>query len=296
MRTLKLSRDEFRIWRENQGDGREILRKALLERNGGHSFRLMSPMARFIGTVRGENSVVSAAPMGVQNNAPSPDTCVCKAYAGTEPGKHHPVCQFRNAWENSRGINMQTVPNLNPAMAVVSQRVAAPLDTTPRVQHMMVPKEVPAHAAHMKTTQAAVASQHAPMINSAPQVVVQVPAIVALIPPEQCDCRQFTKPSGHDPKQHHVICAHFDKWRTAHPTVQSTNEVPDLDTSDTEPPQAIDFVLADLDTQEVLRTATSEEVELARVQEEKTGSPLIRIEDKIYGVVERPKSTASVAP
>ncbi len=107
MRTIKLTRDQFRTWRlnapsvvENELSDREKLKQELLEQNGGQSFRLMSPMARFIGTVRGENSVVSGAPMGTPNGVPAPESCVCKQYAGTKPGEHHAVCQFRQAWEN----------------------------------------------------------------------------------------------------------------------------------------------------------------------------------------------------
>lgn len=304
MRTIKLSREEFRTWRENHPPtsenelgGRDELKKQLLERNGGHTFKLMSPMARFIGTVRGENSTVGTAAMGVQNGAPSPESCVCKAFAGTKPGSHHDVCQFRQAWENGKGLVLNNAPqtNLNPAMNVTSQKVAAPIDTTPRVQHMQVAREVSAHQAPITTTARAVPSQSA-AAAPAVGVVVQVPAVVALIPPEQCDCRQFAKPSSADQKQHHFICQHFDKWKTAHPTPvegqASDTEKPPPPDEETMP---VDYVLVDLDSQSILRDATSEEIELARTEEAATGSPLVTLDEGVYAVIERPRAKQAVA-
>lgn len=309
MRTIKLTRDQFRIWRsnipagpENALGGRDQLKKELLATNGGQSFKLMSPMARFIGTVRGENSTVGSAPMGTPNGAPSPESCVCKQYAGTQPGEHHPVCQHRQAWENGKGIAVtQPTTNLNPAMNVVSQLVAAPLDTTPRVQHMQVPAAASTAPVSMPTTQPALTRRQAtpPVPAQATQplpagVVMQVPAVVALISPEQCDCRQFTKPTDADPKQHHFICQHYDKWKTAHPTKAEREP---SDTEKPPPPEepAVDYVLADLDTRSVLRAATSEEIEQARAEEAKSGSPLITLDEGVYAVVPQPRQTLAVA-
>lgn len=330
MRTIKLTHAQFRTWRlnapldaENPLSGRDLLKKELLETNEGMTFRLTSPLGRFLGTVRGENSTVGSAPMGMQNGAPHPDSCVCKAYAGTKPGEHHAVCQFRQAWENGKGLALNNAPppvnqptNLNPAMNVTSQKVAPPIDTTPRVQHMQVAKEASTAPLQMPTTQRAVAPRNpidtvdgkpepraaAPFTQGSPAglpsgVQVQVPAVVALIPPGQCDCRQFAKPSDADPKQHHFICQNYDKWKTAHPTVAAPLPGEEPTHPDTEKPPPADgdcedlteYVLADLDTQRVLRDATSEEVELARAEEEKSGSPIITLDEGVYAVVERPR-------
>lgn len=308
MRTIKLTREQFRIWRLNtptttvegpEGPqvvlgGRDQLKKELLESNGNLTFKLMTPMTRFLGTVRGENSTVGSAPMGTQNGAPSPESCVCKQYAGTRPGEHHDVCQHRQAWENGKGISMmQPATNLNPAMNVVTQRVAPPIDTTPRVQHMQVPAAASTAPLQMPTTHLAVRGGRRD-ISTVPAplpagVVVQVPAVVALIPPEQCDCRQFAKPSDADPNQHHFICQNYDKWKTAHPTVKPEDVVTTADTEKPPSPE-LDYVLADLDTQTVLRAATSEEVELARVEEEKTGSPIVTLDEGVYAVVPQPRT------
>lgn len=308
MRTIKLTHPQFREWRLNELAGpenpigaRDRIRKELLERNGGLSYRLMSPMGRFIGTVRGENS--SPATGGYsQNGAPSPDSCVCKAYAGTPEGKHHPVCQHRAAWEAGQQpvtIAAQApASNLNPAMNVMQQRVAPQLDTSPKVQHMSVPKQVSPHAIPVGVTNKPVPSQSLPAmaVPAAPVPVVQVPAVVALIPPEQCDCRHFAKPAGSDPKQHHFVCEHFEKWKISHPTPEAEP------TRDTEKPPAtemainrdeIDYVLVDLDSRRILRDATSDEVASAQAEEAKNGSPLVTLDEGVYAVVERPAPEAA---
>ncbi len=300
MRTIKLNKEQFRIWRvnaptteENGLGARDLLKKQLLEQNNGLSFRLRSPMGPFIGTVRGENSTVSGAPMGTPNGAPAPESCLCKDFAGTKPGSHHPICQHRQAWENGRGLTItQPETNLNPAMNVTSQRVAAPIDTTPRVQHMQVPQAQRAHPAMIPTTNAPVASSvNSPIptkVVELPKVQAQVQAVVALISPEQCDCRQFAKPTGADPKQHHFVCPHFDKWKAAHPDSPLVEPGQVATAGDTEKPPPSDMVLVDLDTQTVLRDATSEEIASARAEESKTGTPLVTLDEHVYGVVPRP--------
>ncbi len=306
MRTIKLTHEQFRIWRknapaasENELSDREKMKKELLERNSGQTFRLRSPMGPFIGTVRGENNSSSSIPMAA-NGAPSPDACLCKQFAGTVPGAHHPICQHRAAWEMGNKAVVQTslsAPNLNPAMTVTTQKVMAPIDTTPRVQHMQVPKQVPMHQQPIRTSDAPVASQALPTVSASPVAVVQVPAVIALIPPDQCDCRHFAKPSDADHAQHHFVCQHFEKWRIAHPTPK-----PDAEASvvqrDTEKPPAEEgeHVLVDLDTQSVLREATSEEVDRAREEENKNGSPIITLDEGVYAVVQRPVTQESNAP
>lgn len=42
------------------------------------------------------------------DSAPDPADCVCKDWAGTEPGKHHQVCQFRAQWEKEQAMKAET--------------------------------------------------------------------------------------------------------------------------------------------------------------------------------------------
>lgn len=347
MRTIKMTRDQFRTYRlngpptpENPLGGRGLLKKQLLEQNNGQTFRLMTPMGQFLGSVRGENNTVTTGNVGMAHGIPSPESCLCKQFAGTVAGSHHPVCQHRAAWEAVKVVVQHSAPppaHMNPAMNVVMQKVAAPIDTTPKVQHMQVPAVASTVPRSMPTTQAAIPSQHAPASAVAASVsmpVVMQPAVVALIPPDQCDCAKFTKPSDADPKQHHFICQHYDKWKVAHPTkprcetcghkhfpnvacdhfdcvtrshgCHVQNEEPKILSSDTEKPPpgetseprediVADHVLVDLDTQVILRDATSDEVEASRAAENETGAPLIRLDETMYAVVPRPSQQTEVS-
>jgi hypothetical protein len=305
MRTIKLTHEQHRIWRTNaaptaEGElgARDKLKKELLERTEGHTFRLMSPMARFLGTVRGENSSAGTGTLGNLSGVPAPDSCVCKGFAGTRPGEHHDVCQHRaawNAWVARQGAAAPSAPNLNPGMTVVSQKVAPPMNTQPQVKHMMVPKQVSPHSPPIRTGTVPVNSNVNNLVVQ-PQAVA--PAVIVMISPEQCDCRQFTKPSDADPKQHHFICEHYDKWKTAHPTAVTPPSDEEPTHADTEkpPPPEEHLVLVDLDTRAVLRDATAEEIETARAEEEKTGSPIITLDDVVYGVVNAPVKENVVTP
>lgn len=322
MRTIKLTHEQFRIWRlnappdaENELGARDRIKKELLERNGGQTFRLRSPMGPFLTTVRGENNSPGAPTMAA-NGAPSPEACICKAYAGTPPGKHHPICQHRAAWEAGNPAaktgTSAPAPLLNPEMRVESMRVMPPIDTTPKVQHMMVPKPVSATQAPIRVDAAPLPSQALPRsigaaplsTGSVPVAVVQTPAVQALIPPDQCDCRHFTKPSDADPTQHHFVCQHFERWKIAHPTPkpeETKSEQPvsvDGDTEKPPPPEeqeVIDYVLVDLDERRVLRDATHDEVTRARDEEAKNGSPIITLDEGVYAVVPRPAPEQSSA-
>jgi len=35
---------------------------------------------------------------------PKPEACVCHVWAGGVSGQHHPLCQFKSAWERERGV------------------------------------------------------------------------------------------------------------------------------------------------------------------------------------------------
>lgn len=307
MRTIKLTHEQFRIWRlnappasENELGAREQIKKELLERNNGETFRLRSPMGPFLTTVRGKNNS-PGAPVMAANGAPSPEACVCKGYAGTEPGKHHAVCQHRAAWEAGNPAVRTGVaapaPLLNPEMRVESMKVMPPIDTAPKVQHMMVPKPVSARQAPIRVDAAPIPSQALPpSVGAAPVAVVQTPAAVALIPPEQCDCRHFAKPKDADPAQHHFVCQHFEKWRIAHPTPKLEEEVDvTRDTEKPPPDEHVEHVLVDLDSRVVLRDATHEEVMRARDEEAKSGSPIITLDEGVYAVVARPAPEQSSA-
>jgi hypothetical protein len=318
MRTIKLTRDEFRLWRANEGTDREDLKKALLEQNGGQTFRLLSPMSRYMGSVKGENGVVSNAPMGLANGAPSPEACICRSYAGTPKGEHHQVCVNRIPWEQSKGVKRVEVAAPFSNLAVTHMNVQKPIGTSgpeAQVKHFAVPKQVQVGAAPMATGIPAikqeqqmsgvrksvkdVLAQRTPKIMAPappnPHATVKAPGTV---PPEACDCAKFTKPSGSDPNQHHFVCPHFEAWKINHPSPPPEPERTDTlhsELRDTEPPEQhpdleppVVYVLADLETQQVLRAATSEEVDEARKAEEESGAPIIKVDETMYAVIEEP--------
>lgn len=315
MRTIKLTREEFRLWRANEGTDREDLKKAILEQNGGQSYRLLSPMSRYMGAVKGENSVVSDAPMGLPNGAPSPEACVCRSYAGTPKGQHHQVCVNRIPWEQSKGVKRIEVPQPFSNLAVTHLNIQKPIGSSgpeAAVKHFAVPKQISLSAQPMPTGIPAlthkgeegsgkrksvleVLAKREPRVMAPapinPHSVVKAPGTV---PPEACDCAKFTKPSGSDPNQHHFVCPQYEAWKITHPTPAPGAETPATEepeeVRDTEPPPPVTYVVADLDTQAVLRLATSEEVNEARAAEEASGAPLITVDEKVYAVIEQQAS------
>lgn len=56
--------------------------------------------------------------------APSPETCVCKDWAGSVSGQHHSVCQFKEAWEAANG-GQETMLLLNLESGEVGRRASA---------------------------------------------------------------------------------------------------------------------------------------------------------------------------
>lgn len=288
MKMIKLTRDQHRAWRENAPGARDELRKTLLATNDGQPFRLMSSSGRFLGAVRGEKNTHTGTAKNVKNAMYAPENCQCRQFAGTPAGQHHPICQFKAKWEQAQlyAGTVPQVPGLLPGMGVQHMNTAAPAAPTNGVVHMQVAKQVGLHQPAIPTPMA-----------SPPVMVVTTP------PPDQCECRSFTKDPKHDPKQHHVICAHFDRWKMLHPTVVETTAVETENGHDTEPripvvavhdtikPPAddalVDFVLVDLNSQKVLRDATGEEIASASAEEERSGSPFVKIDDTLYAVVLR---------
>jgi len=45
-----------------------------------------------------------AAPTLPTHATPEPTACVCHVWAGGISGQHHPLCQFKNAWEREHGV------------------------------------------------------------------------------------------------------------------------------------------------------------------------------------------------
>jgi hypothetical protein len=54
---------------------------------------------------------------------PEPQTCVCDVWAGGVSGQHHPLCQFKGAWERERGVSKLELVELETG-AVVREATA----------------------------------------------------------------------------------------------------------------------------------------------------------------------------
>ncbi|MFZ5893413.1 MAG: hypothetical protein ACOY0T_20295 [Myxococcota bacterium] len=49
---------------------------------------------------------------------PAPDDCVCRDWAGVPAGAHHPLCQFREAWQRAQNVLTPTLVELETGTEV----------------------------------------------------------------------------------------------------------------------------------------------------------------------------------
>lgn len=255
----------MRVWRENQPGVRDQMLKNIAAMYPVHKIFVMTPSNKFLKSIRNQEfASADNAAIGTTAGAvvPSPEACACKNYAGTPKGEHHPVCQFSAAWKQKKGTVTKIVPL--PTQTVTHMKAAKPkASDANRVLHQKVPQ--------------------GPLVPAPkPTPAVVKPAVPS---PNECVCKGFTKPKDHDQTQHHFMCEFHDLWKkhvAEHPqTVVATASVE-------EAPNEEHLVIFDLESKSVMRDATPEEILEARAEEERTGSPLIRIDDKIYGVIPLP--------
>lgn len=177
--------------------------------------------------------------------APSPEHCPCKNWGRPHPGTHYPTCQWNR-------------------LAPPEER--APSDAVPDEEVRMLPTEafttLGRRSEPRNPATAVVAAQVDPRA-----VVVEPPPLDA---PETCrnKCREWATPKGAPipDGQHHPTCYFARAW-----AIKTAREAPRC--------------LVDLRTGEVVRHADNEEVGLAEVQAQKTGSPIIHIDDVPYAVI-----------
>lgn len=228
---------------------------------------------------------------------------MCKAFAGTPAGAHHPVCQFRAAWEQSRGL--ATVPGMIPNQGVQHLRVAQPQAAGNGVVLSTPAKQVPVHVAPISTAtaQLGVKPKERAVVQGTPvaAAIVATPVVAAVVipGPETCSCAVWTKDPKHDQAQHHIVCEHYEKYKRAHPTpvpaglvTETQHDVPDTEPP---PPEELDLVLVDLETREILRDATGEEIAQAAHEEEASGSPFVVVDDNRYVVLKRSDAVTAQA-
>jgi len=148
------------------------------------------------------------------------------------------------------------------------------------VQHLSVPKQSTGQPNALQVPGSAAAKhdgmQHGGIISRPKALPPPSPVTPTVMSPDICVCKDFPWPKGErDPKSHHPICMHYDAWRSANP-----------ETPEATPKEKL--YLLDLDTKTVMREATMEEVQESEEEEKRSGTPMVKIDDKLYGVVSPP--------
>jgi len=253
---------------------RQIMKEQLLAEHGDVQVR--APNGRIIATVRDpEKRRVSLAES--QQVAPSPERCDCAQWGEKHPGRHHAVCQWnRYAPEAQRG-------DVPAATQVVGQPVVMKLSEVAGPQG---PETV--------TKPPALGRQPSAVAFAAPIPSVALPSVPD---PRHCTCSSWLSPDGTRPEArsgHHPICQHFEPWQRLHPTAPEPAPLPPptvvltealTEVSKPEEEVSVPLVLVDLDTRQVLRDATPEEVEESTSNIESDGTPTVVLDGKTYLVV-----------
>lgn len=181
-----------------------------------------------------------------QQIAPRPEHCPCKTWGRPHPGTHYSTCPWnRLAPPDERA----------PSNAIDEEEARGlPTEALSGLRRRPVTSNNPA-----TSPIAAAVSRTAVVTQSAP-----------LDPPESCrnDCRSWATPKGFPipDGQHHPTCAFARAW-----AIKTARETPRW--------------LVELSTGERVRLATNEEVGQAEVTAQKTGSPIIHIDDVPYAVI-----------
>ena len=224
--------------------GREVMRKQFLAAHG--DCVLLGMNGKRLAFVRDPNAARPTYAES-QTNIPKPAGCVCLQWHGTEPGKHHFVCEF----------------NARAPLDERATRGRPPADTSPVAGQPLPslqfePPSLPgAQSASARPPPHSLPPTPDPFEDTSPTTASHREGLVEVVSPEQCpnNCRGLSDgsagwatkgpPPGKD--QHHPFCKYADAWRTS--------------TSPDKP-----LVLFDLERQQVLRAATADEVAQAELQ------------------------------
>jgi len=235
--------------------GRTLFKMELLKKHGSFQLRSFNGVVLCSGREQGAGTTTASSGVGG-----SPDSCpTCRDYAGRQPGRHHWVCQYNGQappdQQGSKDGVMTAAPGGSAPVAVAPNvrfmsGAPAPVPAPVALQQQSVPGFLmPADAKVIQTTGEAVAPPAPPPGPKSPETCTN-----------QCTLWADYKKDG----EHHHIC----QWRQ-----------PWIDARDGVEPK----FLVDLDSEQVLRQASPEEILYAN---EHLG--IVEIGDKTYGVI--PKS------
>jgi hypothetical protein len=108
--------------------GREAMRVRMLAIHGECQLRSLN--GKFLTMVRDPRAKRPVA-TDAQRTTPNPDTCLCAAWAGRQPGKHHPVCQHNDKAPidergDFSGLLLRLVPSFQDSEAHSSSHQGQP--------------------------------------------------------------------------------------------------------------------------------------------------------------------------
>jgi hypothetical protein len=259
-------------------DGREFFKRQVLAKHG--ECQLRSQNGQFMCTVRDPNAA-RPTPADASRTAPRPAHCHCKGW-GQPEGRHHRICEWNlKAPPDEQALDTDNTayPAQLPPVRVKEEKPSI-LDDAVGVKPPQImggatgmkigqPRELPpatSAAVPIATTPSASGSILDNPVPVTPGPIaagstIVTPAEPNAPEPDDCVCKDFPKAEGFEPgKNHHPVCQWKDSWEAR------------------QAPEAM--LLVNLETGEVGRVATAEEITAARSEQ-----GFVLIGDVQYGVV-----------
>ena len=229
--------------------GRARMRAEFFARYGECQLRLSN--GKFLASIRDPQKLKVSR----SGTAPRPEQCKCKTWGTPHPKRHHQNCHWN---EFAPVANRATTKSTTVASG--------------KFKNVIPEKEIAPEITGTFTPIGAAVPSPAPKAKTKPQN-----GKVPITPPTECSCREWKKTSGSVEGEHHPLCTRKDTW-DKHVLSQIPNPSTPVSSK----------VLIDLDTREVQRDATADEI-----KEAEDGGVAI-VGDKTFGVVD--PSEVSGAP
>jgi hypothetical protein len=257
-------------------DGREHFKQKMLAKYGECQMR--SVTGRLMGTIRDPKKMRPT--VGVPLNAPRPENCPCREWAGPDglphPGRHHRVCE----WNGKASLEERALD----AGGIVVDRTAP--DGTPAHEQKVTEPDLPFEIRSTGRTASPVVramlgsgARSTEVVATPKRDTIPVPAVPVEVEkrvitpenatddevpsPDKCVCQEWLRPDqttgGPD---HHPVC----QWKERYERIAKSAPT--------------GKVLVDLETRAVLRQATLEEEE-----EAKGDKGYCTVSGKPYGVI-----------
>lgn len=245
-------------------DGRSYFMRQVLDQHGECQIR--SHTGQFMRSVR-DPSVLRPTVKDASRNAPKPQHCPCASWGMEHPGRHHPICEWNAKAppdERARAEDsLQAPANMPLPPALV--RAEKPSILSSKVTALGSPTAAPSPVTMTGAGLPAPLGSPTMTVPGAASVKVTVAAPKPLAPGE-CFCKEWAKTPASEDGKHHPICQWKEPWEA------SVRNEPVM-------------VLVNLQTGEVSRAATADEIATARSEK-----GFVLIGEDQYGVM--PESEA----